>query len=331
MYRSSANPLLRVAIFPILLLFWQYVFGTDLPLLAPAMCAVFLTTTHEPPPLVMVIIMGVVLFVTAWSQALLSQLLSDYPQVYYLALFGVFYWCMARAKKNPQDVLAILLVVSTAMIAVFTQQKGVDVSEIPLALLSNIGIAGFVAYLAYFVFPHGEPLAPSLSPSQTQPMHNDERQVFVKALMVLITLYVTMTLDLEQSTIITIVVALVIKDPDPVIGHDYGLRRLLVTYASVLYAIPPLIMSVLQTNLLGILGAAIVSALFMGIHAMEKRASYNSIQLLYSSYVVLVFYGLTSTSISAISDDLVRFGSILLAVVLGIMVLIILQPRPKLH
>ncbi len=41
MYRSAANPIIRVAVFPVLFLFWQYVFGTDLPLLAPAICAVY--------------------------------------------------------------------------------------------------------------------------------------------------------------------------------------------------------------------------------------------------------------------------------------------------
>ncbi|MDK2679597.1 multidrug transporter, partial [Vibrio vulnificus] len=66
-----------------------------------------------------------------------------------------------------------------------------------------------------------------------------------------------------------------------------------------------------------------------GIHAMEKKASFNSIQLMYSSYVVLVFYGITSTSISAISDDLVRFASVMFAVLLGIMSLISLLPKQR--
>lgn len=131
-------------------------------------------------------------------------------------------------------------------------------------------------------------------------------QTLLKAIIVMTMMVCTIQLDLEQSTIITIVVALMIKDPDPSIGKDYGLRRLLTTYASLLYAIPPLAMSLLQANLVGTLGVALVSSLFMGIHAVAKKASYNSIQLMYSSYVVLVFYGITSTSISAISDDLVR-------------------------
>nr|MBF4366413.1 multidrug transporter [Vibrio anguillarum] len=50
---------------------------------------------------------------------------------------------------------------------------------------------------------------------------------------------------------------------------------------------------------------------------------------MYSSYVVLVFYGITSTSISAISDDLVRFTSVFAAVLIGIMSLIILYPRTR--
>ncbi|ENM5902410.1 DUF2955 domain-containing protein [Vibrio mimicus] len=329
MFHSQSNPLIRVALFPVLLLFWQYVFGTDLPLLAPAMCAVFLTTTHNPPPLIMVFLMGGVLYITAWLQALLSHLLQDYPQVYYLALLGVFYWCMERTKKNAQDLLAILLIVSTAMIAVFTKQKGIDVGQIPMALLTNIFVAGFTAYLAYFLFPGGEPLAEFPKPYEPNRKHNENWQTLFKASMVLWVLFITITLDLEQSTIIAIVVALVLKDPDPSVGKDYGIRRFLTTYASVLYAIPPLIMSIMQANLIGIFGAAIVSALLMGIHAVEKKASYNSIQLLYSSYVVLVFYGVTSTSITALTDDIVRFASILVAVLLGVMGLILLQPREK--
>ncbi|ENM5779199.1 DUF2955 domain-containing protein [Vibrio mimicus] len=329
MFHSQSNPLIRVALFPVLLLFWQYVFGTDLPLLAPAMCAVFLTTTHNPPPLIMVFLMGGVLYITAWLQALLSHLLQDYPQVYYLALLGVFYWCMERTKKNAQDLLAILLIVSTAMIAVFTKQKGIDVGQIPMALLTNIFVAGFTAYLAYFLFPGGEPLAEFPKPYDPNRKHNENWQTLFKASMVLLVLFITITLDLKQSTIIAIVVALVLKDPDPSVGKDYGIRRFLTTYASVLYAIPPLIMSIMQANLIGIFGAAIVSALLMGIHAVEKKASYNSIQLLYSSYVVLVFYGVTSTSITALTDDIVRFASILVAVLLGVMGLILLQPREK--
>lgn len=50
---------------------------------------------------------------------------------------------------------------------------------------------------------------------------------------------------------------------------------------------------------------------------------------MYSSYVVLVFYGITSTSISAISDDLVRFASVMFAVLLGIMSLISLLPKQR--
>ncbi|MBF4443619.1 multidrug transporter, partial [Vibrio anguillarum] len=184
-------------------------------------------------------------------------------------------------------------------------------------------------YLAYLLFPRGEPLAISMPPVNSTTKYLLDWQTLLKAIIVMTMMVCTIQLDLEQSTIITIIVALMIKDPDPSIGKDYGLRRLLTTYASVLYAIPPLIMSLLQVNLVGTVGVAVVSALFMGIHAVTKKASYNSIQLMYSSYVVLVFYGITSTSISAISDDLVRFTSVFAAVLIGIMSLIILYPRTR--
>ncbi len=67
----------------------------------------------------------------------------------------------------------------------------------------------------------------------------------------------------------------------------------------------------------------------MGIHAIKKKASYNAVQLLYTSYVVLVYYGLTTYGFGAINEDLVRFGSILLAALLGVMVLVIIQPKSR--
>ncbi len=326
MSRRPANAIIRVAVFPVLLLFWQHVFGTDLPLLAPAMCAVFLTTTHEPPPLIMVILMGAVLYATSWFQGILSVVLFDQPVVYYFALFGAFYWCMQRTHENPQDLLAILLIVSTAMIAVFFKQKGIDVSSIPGALLKNLLIAGFTTYLAYFLFPGGEPLSTFPPTAEAEHREIPTLLLVLKTLFIMLTLVVTINLNLAQSTIITVVVALILKDPNPIAGHTYGLRRLLATYASLLYAVPPLIFNVLQTNIIASLGATVVCSMLMGCRAVEHKASYNGIQLMYSSYVVLIFYGLTATGFSGVSEDAVRFGSILAAVILGMMVLVLLQP-----
>lgn len=329
MSRRPPNALIRVAVFPVLLLFWQYQFGTDLPLLAPAMCAVFLTTTHEPPPLIMVVLMGGVLAVTGWIQGSMSVILADFPLVYYAALFGVFYWCMYRTSQNPQDLLAILLIVSTAMITVFSQQKGIEVSQIPYALLKNIFSAGFVAYLAYFIFPGGHPLADQGPAPGDASRVEHAWQLLLKTLAIILTLFISIKLNLVQSTIITVVVALIIKDPDPHVGHLYGLRRLLATYGSLLYAMPVLLLSVLDASIIATCGAAVVCSLLMGIHAVEKNASFNAVQLLYTSFVVLVYYGLTAYGFGGFNDDLVRFFSIVMAVVLGLMVLVIIQPKEK--
>lgn len=329
MFRSSGNGIIRVAVFPVLLLFWQHVFGTDIPLLAPAICAVFLTTSSKPPPLIMVFLMAVILFATAWLQGALSNLLIDQPLVYYCVLFVVFYWCMQRARENPQDLLATLLIVSTAMIAVFSRQKGLDVSQIPLALMKNILIAGFTAYLGYFLVPGGDPIAPDPVPAPHQPIHTEIWHIAFKAAVVLIVLVNAIRFDLVQSTIVTITVALIIKDPDPSAGHNYGVRRLLATYAGFLYALPVLLMNLLQTNLIGHVSVTITCALLMGIHAATKRASYNTIQLLYSGFVVLIYYGITQNAGSAFVEDGKRLLSIMAAVLLGTCVLVLLQPTQR--
>ncbi|HIF9103413.1 TPA: DUF2955 domain-containing protein [Photobacterium damselae] len=329
MYRSPGNALIRVTVFPILLLFWQYYFGTDIPLLGPALCAVFLCTSLEPPPLIMVLLMSGVLFATAWTQAVISNILYDVPIVYYIAIFVVFYWCMVRIKENPQDLIATLLIVSTSMVAVFSRQKGIDVSDIPWALLKNILIAGFTAYLGYLLVPGGSAIAPPSETVDRQATHTRVWHLLLKALVVTLTLIISINLNLAQSTIITVVVALVIKDPDPSIGHNYGVRRLLVTYAGFLYALPILAVNLLHTNLFGQLAVTVIFSLLMGIDAVSKKVSYNSLQLLFSGFVVLIFYGLTQSSDNAFMQDMVRFFSILAAVFIGTLALIILEPSSK--
>lgn len=326
MFRNPANGLIRIALFPVLLLFFQQEFGTRLPLLGPVFVAVFLTVSPVAPPVSMVLMMGAVLFATAWIQATLSVLLIDQPLVYYLILYVLMVWCMQRTRENPKDILSLLMLVSTAMVAVFTQQKGIDVSQLPLSLLLEILYAGLTTYLAYFLFPGGSPIAPMPKPPDSEPLHTELWHLALKGGVIVAVLWGSIRLDLVQSTVIVITVANIIKDPNPMVGRDYGVFRLLGTYAGFLFALPVLMMAGLQTNLFGQMGMAMVCAMLMGIFAMKKGASFNSLQVLYTGFIVLLYYGLTQTAGSAFVADGKRLVSIMLAVLLGIMVLIILQP-----
>ncbi|SKA59827.1 DUF2955 domain-containing protein [Enterovibrio nigricans] len=329
MFHNPGNGIIRLALFPVLLLFWQHYFGTSLPLIAPAICAMFLSTAMNPPPLKVVLFMGLTLFASAWFQAFLSNFLIDQPIIYYSCIYIVFYWCIERARSNPQDLLSIMLLLSTILVAVFTQQKGLDVSQIPFALLKEIMVAGLVAYLAYFLLPEGNPIANTIPSPTFSAVHVESRHILFKALVILIVLISAIHLNLVQSTIVTLTVALILKDPNPVSGHRYGLRRLLATYAGFLFAMPALLASALETNIVGQMSAALCCALLMGVYATRRFASFSAIQLLFSGYVVLIYYGLTQGAGSAFIDDGKRLFSILLAVLLGSLVLVLIQPSKR--
>ncbi len=326
MFHSRANGLIRLAVFPVLLLFLQHQFGTRLPLIAPALTAVFLSVSPVAPPVIMVVMMASVLAATAWVQAQISVLLIDHPLVYYLMLFVLVYWCMQRVRDNPTDLLGILMLVSTALVAVFTQQKGADVSQLSLSLLLELLYAGLTAYLAYFLFPGGDAIAEAPKPPPNLAVHTEIWHLMVKAAVVIVVLWGVIRLDLAQSTIIAITVANIIKDPNPIAGRQYGLFRLATTYGGFLFALPVLLMSLLQTNMVGQLGAALVCSMLMGIYAIKHRASFNSLQLLYTGFVVLVYYGLTETAGTALLSDGKRLMSIVAAVIIGLLVLAVLQP-----
>ena len=100
----------------------------------------------------------------------------------------------------------------------------------------------------------------------------------------------------------------------------------MVTFAGFLYSAPVLLVNYLQVNLFANIAVTLICSLLMAISAVNNKASFNSLQLLYAGFIVLSYYGITGGD-SSFNQYMVRLFSIFSSVMIGIMVLLLLQPK----
>ena len=327
MFHNQANGLIRLAVFPVLLLFIQHQFGTQVPLIAPILTGIFLSISPVAPSLFSLLILGLATAGAAWFQALLNIILIDHLLVYYLMLFVLIYWCMQRIRYNPADPLGALMLAFAPVMAVLARQKEIDVSLLPKGLLKDLLYAALMTHLAHFLLPGGMAIAPKTSSPPSEALHTEIWHLVAKAGILVLVILVVIEMDLAQSLVIAITVANIVKDPNPFVGRGHGLYRLGATYCGFLYVLPILMVNVLQTNLIGQIGTALVCSMLMGIFAFKHKASSNTLQLLYTGFLVLLYYSLTNSSSSALINDGKRLVSIFIAVVIGMLALVLLHPR----
>ncbi|MGS0691560.1 DUF2955 domain-containing protein [Shewanella sp. 30m-9] len=328
MFHSRANALIRLAVFPVLLLYWQDFYGTRLPLLGPALVAVLFCISSQMPSTKMILKLGVILFVSTWLQGKISLYLFDDPLIYYLLLFVTFYWCMQRARENPADIVSSFMLLSLVLVTVFSRQKGLDITQLPKGLFLELIYAGFTVCIAFLLFPGGEVIATT----QTVPEGAAQTEIWhllFKAACSFIFLWVFIDLNLSQAALMAITLTNVIKDPNPMRGVSYGINRLIMNSVGLLFALPPLLAAAFEVNIIVQLGIAIVCAMLVGMYAMKKHASNNNFQVLYCGYVILLYKGITESGGYALHNDFIRIGSILFSVMLGLIILQLIQPQTK--
>ncbi|QBN15729.1 DUF2955 domain-containing protein, partial [Vibrio vulnificus] len=79
MFRSAANPVLRLVLAPSILLFYLSAHGAILPILAPIFVVIFLTIMPSKPPVDMLIKLLAVMVFVSLGVVLLGEQLIDSP------------------------------------------------------------------------------------------------------------------------------------------------------------------------------------------------------------------------------------------------------------
>lgn len=104
-------------------------------------------------------------------------------------------------------------------------------------------------------------------------------------------------------------------------GTHNGRQRLWTTAVGVLLTLPLLLAFWLDMHWWLLMLFAIALALWGSATALEHRVSMAEYQLLMSSFVMLVYQVISHDGTSSLTSSLTRFGAVVLAVLLGVMML----------
>lgn len=320
MFRSAANPILRLVLGPILLLWYLLYQGAPLPILAPVFVVIFLTLMPSKPPLGLLIKLLVVLLFVSFGLVLLGQLLLDSPFGYGLFVWSLVCWSFYRSHKDPKDILSTLVLIVVIIMTVMTKQFGTPIDGLPWLLFAAFIIALVITYVCFILFPGDE-----------QDILPDENQIIgvavplttivFKASIMCVVLAVFIVLGGSQTILIAITLANMIKIPSPHEHSIYSKNRIITTVIGILFTLPVMLLSALGASGWLLCGAAIACGLQLACYAIARQARMSIYQLLFTNFTVLIYQIITHQGIDSFSAQLLRLESIIIAIILGAVVL----------
>ena len=316
---NAVNPLLRIAVGPTLLLVLQLQLGAPLAMLAPVFLVLLLTMPVQPPLSLMLKILAVVLL-ASFFQAFLGQLLERTGPGYWLLLWAVLLWSLSHLHDNAKDLVALLTMITALIVTVVHKQYGQPASGLPLLLGLNF-LAAMVAYwLCLLLFPGDQAgIQADAAPDDQEP--HQFGHLLVKASAVFLVVWALVGLQNSQSLLIGVTLASVLKDSNPLAGRHNAKQRLVTTAVGILHVLPVLALFLLEAPLWVTAVAAVACALQLASFTISRGCTYTEYQLLFTTYVMLLYQILNPSTAAAFEATLLRLATVLIAVVIGLLVL----------
>ncbi|ABL99208.1 DUF2955 domain-containing protein [Shewanella amazonensis] len=318
-FSSRANPILRIAVAALVPLFVLHYLENPLPMLVSVFAVIMLTLMPGRPSLQVLSKLSMVVVAAAMVQHAAGILLSGTGTGSWMFLFAVLFYSLSRIHLNPKDIVGTMMMILGIMVTILHWQFATTVSDLPLVLAANFVGAIVMVYLVFWLFPGEELGAEADTAWEVTPSH--WLKIVVKSLFLLLVIFLLIDSDNSQSLLIAITLANLIKDPNPMAGTHNGRQRLWTTAVGVLLTLPLLLAFWLDMHWWLLMLFAIALALWGSATALEHRVSMAEYQLLMSSFVMLVYQVISHDGTSSLTSSLTRFGAVVLAVLLGVMML----------
>lgn len=320
---AAANPLLRVAVGTLVPLFLLQYFEVPLPMLVSVFTVVMLTLMPGKPSVSVLLQLTAVVVVAALVQSAAGNLLGGTGTGTWLFLFAVLFYSLSRIHLNPKDVVGLMMMILGIVVTVLHFQYAMTLANLPwllaLAFISAIG----VIYLMFWLFPGGELEVSADISWEVTPSH--WLKVLAKALFIMLIIFLLMDADSSQALLIVITLTSLIKDPNPLAGSHNARQRLWTTWLAVVYSLPLLIVFWLDMAWWLQMLLAVALALWLGAAATARKVSMAEYQLLMSGFVMLVYQVISHQGAASLTSSLMRLGSVIVAVLLGMLLLSLLS------
>ncbi|WP_428773315.1 DUF2955 domain-containing protein [Vibrio sp.] len=237
MFRSAANPIIRLVFGPTLLLFYLMSQGAFMPVLAPMFVVILLTSMPSKPPLDLMLKLLAVIVLVSLVITSLGEALLDTPTGFGLFCWLMLFWSFYRSHQDPRDMLATFVMIFVIITSVVNIQYGVSISSLPLVMLETFVTALVVTYASYLLFPGDEQdILPDEQAMEGAQLHLG--LIAFKTTALLLVLFALIGTESSQSLLIAITIASMIKIPVSRDQRIFSNNRLVATTLGILMTIP---------------------------------------------------------------------------------------------
>ncbi len=325
MFRSCVNPIVKIVLIPVLLLFYLKYTGHPLPILAPMFVVILLTTIPSRPPINLVFQLVLVLLIVCVVVVFLARMFAGTPTGYALFVWGVMTWSYHRGHQNPQDIISTLSLIVLIIATVVSKQMDYPIDGVPAVIAQAFLLALVVTFVTHFLFP-----------GEQQDIKPDEANMGVKsALMVAILKSTAMCLVLvalisvgsSQTMLIAITISSMLKLP--LLNHqkDFVYQRLITTATGILFTLPTMFLCGFGAPFLVAMGGSIFLGIQLACYAIRRDAHATIYQLLLTNFIVITYQIIKNAGIDSFSNGFMRFVSISLAIFIGALILRLIGPN----
>ncbi|MEL7292830.1 MAG: DUF2955 domain-containing protein [Pseudomonadota bacterium] len=328
MFRSAANPVIRLVFAPTLLLFYLLAQGNPVPFLAPMFVVIFLTIMPSRPPLSMMLKLMVVMLGVSVGVIGLGDVLVDSPTGFGLFCWLVLFWSFYRSHKDPKDMLATFALLFVIITCVLNLQFGYSITNLPVIMFEVFLTALLVTYASFLLFPGDEK---EILPDE-QDMAGAELHLGVigfKATALLLVLYALIGYGSSQTLLIAITIGSMIKIPVSRDQRVFRNNRLIATTVGILMTIPIMLLNTVGLPMWTLLGVTCFLGLQLACYAVRRGCRLSIYQLLFTNFIVLVNQILSYQGEAPLSAELMRLVSISVAIVIATLLLNLLSVEPK--
>ncbi|WP_427979084.1 DUF2955 domain-containing protein [Agarivorans sp.] len=329
MFRSPANPIIRLVFAPILLLFYQLYSGAPIPVLAPIFVVIFLTIMPSRPPLNLLLMLLVSLLVICFGIIALGKALLESPSGFALFCWSILFWSYYRSHRNPKDILSSLSLIVIIIMVVMTKQMGLPMGGFPWLMFSKFITAIVVTYVAFLLFPGEEKDILPAEQTDEAPEHHIGLIAF-KATAMSLVLVALIGIGSSQTMLIAITIGNMMRSPLVTDHHIFGRNRLITTAVGILFTFPCMLLVVLGVSHWLLLGVSLFCGLQLACYGIRRRCRMDVYQLLFTNFTVLTYQVISHQGADSFSAQVLRLFSIAVAVFVAVLLLNLANhPKPN--
>ena len=320
MFRSAANPIIRLVLFPVLLLFYLQSSGDPLPILAPMFMVMFLTIMPSKPPLTMLLNLLVILFFVSFVLVFIGGVLKDTPTGYVLFCWALLFWAFYRSHSNPKDIFATLSLMVVIIMTVMNFQLGISTDFLPALMFKGMIIAIILTYISFLLFPGDEQ---DIKVDQTSKIGAQKNSALIafKATAMCIVLFVLMATASSQSMLIAMTISSMIKLPIASDHRIYSENKIVTTAVGILFTLPVLMLFSFGVPTWVLIGVTLFCGLQLAGYAIRRQCRFSIYQLLFTNFIVLTYQVIKHQGVDSLSAEFLRLTSIVIAILLGVLIL----------